>query len=201
MYEVIFDLETKKFFDDTGTSNPADLGVSIVSVYARKLDDNYTEIQGQMYSFYEKDFDSMWKLFLEADRIIGFNSLGFDVPALSPYAPSQWAKLPHFDILAKIKDVTGRRVSLNKVAQSSLGTSKIDSGSNAILYWEKGDPESLALLQKYCEADVAITRDVYDYVLKNRKIKFMDHWNNPREIDLDFSYSNDSSSSTQTALF
>lgn len=201
MYEVIFDLETKKFFDDTGTSNPADLGVSIVSVYARKIDENYTEIQGQMYSFYEKDFDSMWKLFLEADRIIGFNSLGFDVPALSPYAPAQWSKLPHFDILAKIKDITGRRVSLNKVAQSSLGTSKIDSGANAILYWEKGDPESLALLQKYCEADVAITRDVYDYVLKNRKIKFMDHWNNPREIELDFSYSSDSGSSTQTALF
>ena len=201
MYEVIFDLETKKFFDDTGTTNPADLGVSIVSLYARQIDDNFTEIKGEMLSFFEKDFDSMWKCFLEADRIIGFNSLGFDVPALSPYAPSQWSKLPHFDILARIRDVTGRRISLNKVAQSSLGTSKIDSGSNAILYWNKGDQESLSLLQKYCEADVAITRDVYDYVLKNKTLKFIDHWNTPREIELDFSYSENQNTTTQTALF
>ena len=26
MFELIFDLETKKFFDDTGTFDPADLG-------------------------------------------------------------------------------------------------------------------------------------------------------------------------------
>ena len=60
MWEVIFDLETKKFFDDTGTSDPADLGVSVLSQYQRELNDNFAEVSGKMYSFWEKDFDHMW---------------------------------------------------------------------------------------------------------------------------------------------
>lgn len=201
MFEVIFDVETKKFFDETGTSDPADLGVSIVSLYQRKLDSDFKEMQGEMLSFWEADFDRMWKYFLEADRIIGFNSISFDVPALSPYSPAQFPKLPHFDILDKIREATGRRVSLNSVAKQSLGVAKIDSGANAGVYWAKGDPESLAWLKKYCEMDVAITRDVYDYGLKNKLLKFIDHWNNPREISIDFSYPTGVTSVAQTALF
>ena len=201
MFEVIFDLETKKFFDETGTSNPADLGVSVVSLYHRKLDADYHEIHGEMLSFWEQDFDRMWKYFLEADRIIGYNSIGFDVPALSPYSPAMFSKLPHFDILQKIRDVFGHRVSLNSVAKQSVGNAKVDSAVNAGVYWAKGDPESLRLLKTYCEGDVTITREVYDYGLKNRSLKFIDHWNTPREIPVDFSYPKNTLSATQTALF
>ncbi len=200
MHEVIFDIETKSFFDETKTK-PEDLGVSIVSLYHRTVDTAGQEISGEMVSFWDGEFDRMWKLFLEADRIIGFNTLGFDVPALIPFAPTQWPKLPHFDILAKIKEATGHRTSLNKIAKQTLKIGKIDSGENAILYWEKHDPESLALLKKYCEMDVAITRDIYDYVQKHKKLSFIDHWNNPREVELDFSYPADVNSLTQTALF
>lgn len=201
MFEVIFDTETKKFFDETGTTNPADLGVSVVSLYHRQLDADFNEVRGEMLSFWEPEFDRMWKYFLEADRVIGFNSIGFDVPALSPYAPSQFAKLSHFDILAKIRDIFGRRISLNAVAKSTIGNVKIDSGANAVMYWQKGDPDSLALLKKYCEADVTITRDVYDYGFKNKSLKFIDHWNTPREIVVDFSYPLNSSTTAQTTLF
>ena len=55
MYEVIFDLETQKFFDDTGTTDPADLGVSIVSLYRRQLDPDLAEISGKLYSFWEHE--------------------------------------------------------------------------------------------------------------------------------------------------
>ena len=48
MFEVIFDVETKKFFNDTGTNDPADLGVSIVSLYTREAGE-----KGQMMSFWE----------------------------------------------------------------------------------------------------------------------------------------------------
>ena len=44
MIEVIFDLETKKFFDETGNFDPSGLGVSIVSVYRRELDADFKEI-------------------------------------------------------------------------------------------------------------------------------------------------------------
>ena len=73
--EVIFDLETKKIFADIKGDNPGDLGVSVVGLYKRSIDENYEEIEGELLSFWEKEFDKIWPIFQEADRIIGFNSL------------------------------------------------------------------------------------------------------------------------------
>ncbi len=183
MFEVIFDLETKKFFDETGTTNPADLGVSIVSLYSREVGKT-----GELLSFWEPDFEAMWKFFRNADRIIGFNSKNFDLPALSPYAPPDFAHLSHFDILEKIKEVSGHRTSLNRIAKDTLGVAKNDNPANAGVYWAEGSPESLAKLREYCENDVILTRDIYDFVLKNKFLKFTDYWNNSRQIEVDFSY-------------
>jgi DEAD/DEAH box helicase domain-containing protein len=199
--EVIFDLETQKFFDDTGTSDPADLGVSVVSLYARELDADFKEISGEMCSFWEYELDQMWKYFRGTDRIIGFNSSNFDVPALKPYAPPDFAKLSHFDILNHVKEAFGRRISLNRIAKDTLGNVKSDSGSNAIIYWQKHDKNSLAKLKKYCEMDVTLTRDIYDFGLRNHYLKFTDHWNTPREISVDFSYPAVVSSAAQPSLF
>lgn len=188
MNEVIFDCETKKFFDAIEEFDPSKLGVSIVSLYVREIDENLNEIKGEMLSFWEKDLGKTWEIFQKADRIIGFNSIGFDVPAMSPYIPQEFSKLNHFDILAHFRESHGKRVSLDALAKATLGTGKIDSGANAIVYYEKGDEESLAKLKKYCEMDVAITRDIYDFGLKNGHLKFVDFWNETREVKVDFSY-------------
>lgn len=50
--EVIFDIETKKLFDQIeDRQRIEDLGVSVVSAYRRVLDDSYMEIEGEMASF------------------------------------------------------------------------------------------------------------------------------------------------------
>ncbi|EKE13317.1 MAG: hypothetical protein ACD_13C00038G0003 [uncultured bacterium] len=200
-FEVIFDTETKKFFDEVPGNDPSKLGVSITSVYVRTLDENLNEIEGKMQSFWEKDFNEMFKLFEKADRIIGFNSIGFDVPALSPYLPAHFPKLPHFDILAEIKKVEGKRMSLNSLAKATLGSVKNDTGENAIIYWAEGSEESLAKLKKYCEMDVEITKNVYDYALKNGVLKYIDFWNETHDIHLDFSYPKTQINQTQGSLF
>lgn len=186
--ETIFDVETKSFFDDTGTRDASELGVSIVSVYRRTLDANLKEVEGQMLSFWESEFDKMWPLFADSSRIIGFNTKRFDLPALRPYAPPYFAKLNHFDILEELRSGHGHGTSLDRIAKDTLGKGKNDSGANAVLYWNNGDPESLAKLKMYCEMDVAITRDIYDFVLTNKYLKFTDRWNSPRVVELDFSY-------------
>jgi DEAD/DEAH box helicase domain-containing protein len=185
---VFFDVETKKLFSDVAENDPALLGVSVVSVYYRTLDENLNETEGLIQSFWEEEFDKMWPIFQEADRIIGYNSLGFDVPALKPYTNFPFAKLPHFDIMAKVKDAFGRRIPLDAIAKETLDREKTDTGLNAVYYWQKGDKESLEKLKKYCEADVLITRDVYDFVLKNGHLLFKDKWNTLRKVELDFSY-------------
>ena len=200
MFEVIFDTETKKFFDEIEDFDPSKLGVSITSVYSRTLDSDFKEIEGKMQSFWEADFPEMFKLFEKANRIIGFNSIGFDVPALSPYLPLHFPKLKHFDILDHVRKAEGKRTSLDSLARATLGATKNDSGENAIKYWNAGDPESLTKLQKYCEMDVAITRDLYDFALKNGYLKYIDFWNETHEVKLDFSYPKDEAEA-QSSLF
>jgi DEAD/DEAH box helicase domain-containing protein len=201
MFEIIFDTETKKFFDEIEGFDASKLGVSITSVYTRTLDENFNEIEGKMESFWEKDFGEMFKLFEKADRIIGFNSIGFDIAALSPYLPNHWPKLKHFDILAELKKVEGKRASLDSIAKTTLGATKNDSGENAIKYWNEGSEESLAKLKKYCEMDVEITKNVYDFVLKNGYLKYIDYWNEIHEVKLDFSYPNQDNVIVQSSLF
>jgi hypothetical protein len=57
-----------------------------------------------------------------------------------------------------------------------------------VLYWKSGDEESLRKLQYYCEADVSITRDVYDAGMKNKYLLYVDSWNNQVKASVNFSY-------------
>lgn len=186
--EVIFDLETKKLFSDIGSKNPGDLGVSIVSLYHRQIDENQQEIHGDIHSFWENDFDKLWPFLQNADRIIGFNSLHFDVPALQPYALFDLKTLPHFDILDRVKEAIGIRIKLSVLARDSLGHTKVDNGLNAVLYWNQKDTKSMAKLQYYCEQDVIVTRDLYDFGLKNGILHYTNKWNEPKTVTIDFSY-------------
>lgn len=186
--EVIFDLETKKLFADIEGHDPSKLGVSLVSAYRRELDASLKEVKGKMWSFWEKDLAALWKWFEEADRIIAFNSFKFDLQVLQPLAPFRLTKLPHLDIFAHVSNALGRRVSLAVLARDTLGVEKSDNGINAVKYWNEGSRESLERLRRYCERDVEITRDLYDYGRQHRHLKLTDHWNNPRAIPVDFSY-------------
>lgn len=199
MIEVVFDIETKGLFGDNGATLPEHLGVSIVSAYRREIDKRGNEMKGEMESFWDQaakntdggilGFEKLWEWFVAADRIIGFNSLGFDVPALAPvFAPNNLFALPHFDILDKVRNVLGHRLSLDAIAKETLGYTKIDDGLNAVRYWQSQKPEDMARLRKYCEMDVVVTTDVYKYALKNRKLKYKDKWNELREVEVDFSY-------------
>lgn len=188
-YEVFFDVETKKLFSEIEDDDPGKLGVSIVSLYHREFDDiNLKESNGKIISFWENEFDKMWPIFQKADRIIGFNSIGFDVPSLIPYSDFAFNKLPHLDIMQKLKQEFGRRISLDAIARETLDRTKIDSGLSAVLYWKKHDKDSLDKLKKYCEDDVLITKQLYDFVYKNGYLQFKDKWNTLRKVNLDFSY-------------
>ena len=186
--EVFFDIETKLIFDDIEGNDPADLGISIISVFTRNVDDNGNETEGKMYSFWEESFADMWGLFSSADRIIGFNSLHFDVPAMAPLAPYDFKKLNQFDIMDHVKAALGFRAGLGAIAAETLGHTKIDHGLNAVKYWAQHSEESLAKLKKYCEADVQVTKEVYDFGMKNKFLKFKDKWNTVRTFPVDFSY-------------
>jgi DEAD/DEAH box helicase domain-containing protein len=79
--------------------------------------------------------------------------------------------IPSLDILEYIDKALGHRISLETVARATLGAGKSGSGKDAVVYYKTG---KMDLLKKYCLDDVKITRQVYEYVLKNRKLLYQD---------------------------
>lgn len=186
--EAIFDIETQKLFSEVEGGDPELLGVSLVSVYLRKVNEKQEEIEGMMKSFWVHELSEFWPIVTNVKRIIGFNSLKFDVPVLKPYAPSTFTRLPHFDIMQAVRDALGHNLSLRVLAEESLGRAKTDVGTNAVMYWKSQDPEQLKKLKEYCEVDVLLTRDLYDYGVRNKHLKYVDKWNNAKIFAVDFSY-------------
>ena len=180
MRQVVFDVETIRTFDEVGGYKPAELGVSFVGAIVR---DGFTG-KGEKMEFFEKDLPKLWGVLESADVVIGFNSDGFDLPALQPYYKGRVADFPSLDLMAKIKDSVGHRISLDAVAGETLGTKKSGNGLDAIAYYRDGELRKLA---DYCMKDVQITLDLYDYGRVNGVVKFLNRWNELIEAKIDFS--------------
>src|SRR3989338_8880190 len=78
--------------------------------------------------------------------------------------------LKQADLVVGFEKVRGHRISLQILAQATLQTSKSGSGWDAIQLYKDGKMDEL---KKYCIDDVRLTRDVYLYGLKNKKIHFV----------------------------
>lgn len=100
-----------------------------------------------------------------------FNGDHFDIPLLNKYYNGYLTKIKSLDILKEIRNSLGHRVGLGLVAQATLGTAKSGHGLEAIEWWKKGEIDKII---KYCIDDVKITKDIYEYALKFKKLKFKD---------------------------
>lgn len=101
--------------------------------------------------------------------ITGFDIKRFDLPVLLAYLSISIHNFPTLDIMGKITRVTGHRVSLNSVAQATLGETKSGSGLEAIRFFREGKMEKL---KRYCLDDVRITREIYESGLRYGEISF-----------------------------
>ncbi len=190
---VVFDVETKKAFDEVGGFFPEKLGVSVSGVW-------YGEegTEGTLRGFREEEFGEMFKIFESADRIVGFNSIDFDMAALKPYYLGDLLKLPNFDILQEVEKKVGHRVKLDSIAKETLGIQKGGNGLDAITYFHEGNWEKLT---KYCLQDVEITKDLYLHVLKTGELRFKNKWNELVTVGLDFTMQEKKDSGVQVTLF
>lgn len=174
----MFDVETKKAFDEVGGYYPDKLGVSVSGVW---YGDSGSE--GVLRGFREEEFPEMFKIFEAAERIVGFNSIDFDMPALQPYYVGDLRQLPNFDLLQEVEKQVGYRVKLDALAKETLGVQKGGSGLDAITYYREGNWDKLV---KYCLEDVVITRDLYKHGLREGKLQYKNKWNNLIEVPVNF---------------
>lgn len=161
MRKVVFDIETSNVFADVGKTDAALLDISVVGVYDYATD---------KYDIFEQsEFKKLWPILENADLLIGFNSEHFDLPLLNKYYSGDLKKIRQLDILKEVKQSFGRRMKLDQIAEGTLGVRKSGHGMQATVWWKNGERERV---KKYCLDDVKITKEVFDYAVKNGCLKF-----------------------------
>lgn len=161
--KVVFDIETSNIFDDVGSNDPAKLDISIVGAHDSATDTYET--------YAVEELPKLWTIIEQSDMLIGFNSDHFDIPLLNKYYPGDLTKLKSLDLLVEIKRSLGRRLRLDTVAEATLGINKSGHGLEAVRWWRDGEHDKV---RKYCQDDVKITKEVYDYARKNKALKYKD---------------------------
>jgi DEAD/DEAH box helicase domain-containing protein len=152
---LVFDLETKRAFDDVAGRNPTrQLGMSLGVVYNYRTD-TYT-------TYREEQARELIDTLLGADLVIGFNCVRFDYEVLYGYTEGRepLAHVKTRDMLLDLEKLLGHRVSLNALAGPTLKEHKSGHGLQAIDWFRQGNWRDL---EHYCRDDVRITKDLYDF--------------------------------------
>jgi len=149
---IVLDLETQRDFAEVEGRKHELLGVSVVGIY-RYGTDAYE-------AYLESELSALTPLLQQAELLIGFNIKRFDLPVLVPYLPFSISTLPVLDLLDDVVKALGHRVSLDSLAQATLGRGKSGSGLDALRWFKEGKFE---LITRYCLDDVRLTKDLYEY--------------------------------------
>ena len=173
MRRITFDIETEGEFRSNGDFSQ--LEVTVVGVY-----DSETK---QLTGYFKDELHKLWPIFEQADLLVGYNSDHFDIPILNKYYAGDLTKFKSIDLLKEIKNVLGRRLKLDGIAEATLGRKKSGHGLEAVEWWKNGEYERV---KAYCLDDVAITDELYQYAKKHGKLKYKD-FSGPRDIKLDTS--------------
>ena len=157
---IVLDLETQKAFQEVEGRQPGLLKVSVVGVYQYAT--------GQYCAFIERELPALEELLRRSDLVIGFNIRRFDFEVLAPYFKSPVAQLPVLDLMDEVTRVLGHRVSLDSLADATLGQKKSGSGLDALRFFKEGRWEELTA---YCLKDVQLTKDLYEYGSQHGELK------------------------------
>ncbi len=173
MRTVVFDIET--IHDGPSFFMPEldKLDISVVGIY-----DSLTD----SYQAFEKwELGKLWPILEKTDVLVGYNSDHFDIPVLNRFYPGELGHIKSVDLLKEIKNTVGRRFKLDNVAQATLGRGKSGDGMQAFEWWRAGEREKV---KEYCLDDVRITKEIFDYALKNGTLKYTDFGGEVREFKI-----------------
>lgn len=174
--KVVLDIETQNTFQDVGGYFADKLDVSVVCAYYYKTD--------SWESYTQETLSDLFKKLEQSDGIIGYNTIGFDMPVLNRYYPGNLLKLPQIDMLDIIHKSLGFRIKLDDVVAATIGGRKSAHGLLAVEWWKQGRVQDVI---DYCMQDVKVTKGVYEFGLKNGFILFDDRNGERRQVSVDFS--------------
>jgi DEAD/DEAH box helicase domain-containing protein len=157
---LVVDLETQNLVDDVGGWGHIDkLKISIACAFDSKTQ--------QMLTFRENEIGKLNDL-CEERLVIGYNIRGFDLVILQAYGLSL-EKLDVFDIMYDVQTLTRQKfLKLEKIAQGTLNSGKSADGLLAVEWWKKGEVDKII---QYCQQDVQVTKDIFEFGRKNGLVK------------------------------
>lgn len=161
---VYFDLETQRSAQDVGGwRNIPKMGLAIASTYNTR--------EGAYHIYTEQEVDALIQELRRADCVVGFNIVHFDYAVLAPYSLFDFSQVPTLDLLLSIEKTLGYRLSLDSVAEASLGINKTADGMESLRWWKQGKVREVA---EYCCYDVKTTRLVHEFGVQEGKVYYVD---------------------------
>ena len=160
---VYFDLETQKSAGDVGGwDNIRDMRMSVGVTYSTARSE---------YKIYrDTQVNALIEELRRADLVIGFNTLRFDYEVLAGHNPLFDAgQVRSLDMLAELEKTLQHRVSLDSIAQATLGVEKTSEGMQAIQWYRQG---KLLEIAEYCCFDVKITRLIHEYGASHKHLHY-----------------------------
>lgn len=168
--KLVLDLETQKDFAAVEGRRLELLGVSVCCVYSYE--------ENRYDAYVEADLPKLAPRLQAAELLIGFNIRRFDLPVLQPYLEFPGSTLPMLDIMEEIVKNLGHRLSLDALAQATLGRGKGGSGLDALRWYQEG---RMDLITKYCLEDVKLTKELYDYGKQHGRLYYTSRMTNQKQ--------------------
>jgi len=156
------DIGTRRAGAEVGGWNRAEkMGVSCAVLYDSQ--------SGKFHDYTQDQVPDLCEHLSALDRVVGFNLIRFDYRVLAGLSQFDFHGLPTLDILVNIHETLGYRLSLDHLAQNTLGAQKSADGLMALKWWQQGETDKII---EYCTQDVRVTRDLYRFGRDNRFLVF-----------------------------
>jgi len=171
--EVYYDVETQLSADEVGGWNNIHLmRVSLAVSWSVK----------DLFRLWEEaSVAEMIEYLGRFEKIVSFNGDRFDSQVLSHYGKVQTINLHSFDVMVDLSRRLGHRVSLDSVAQATLGLGKSADGITALRWWKE---KQIELLAEYCRKDVQVLIDVVSFGRINGFVRYSDRTGGSRTVNV-----------------
>jgi len=164
---VYFDLETQKAASEVGGWSKESVRKMRMSVGV-----TYSTRTGRYVIYPEWEVQALIEQLRRADLVVGFNIKQFDYEVLVGhdlfFDPEQ---IPTLDLLLDLQKEFPHRLSLDDVAEATLGVKKTAEGMQAIRWFRQGE---LMKIAEYCCYDVKITRLLHEYGREHGYVWYVD---------------------------
>ncbi|MFO7963575.1 MAG: DEAD/DEAH box helicase [Desulfobacterales bacterium] len=158
----VLDLETQRSADEVGGWHRAHkMGISCAVLYVSNTDE-YLE-------FSEHQIEDLIAGMKQLELVVGFNIKRFDYRVLGGYTRFDFSSFRTLDILEDVYRHLGYRLSLDHLCSYTLGMKKSGDGLKALKWWKEG---RIHEIRRYCRDDVRLTRDLFQFGVKNGYLLF-----------------------------